>query len=200
MNDDIKKWLEEDGERFIKDIGIKKGHIVLDFGCGEGHYTIPAAKVVGREGKVYSFDKDKGALRKLEETVRRGGLRNIELINGDTKVSLRDDSLDVVLVYDVIHYEKNRKGIYEEIYRLLKPAGFLSLYPKHYREDYPLMELASLGLKGVIKEVEAAGIVLRDRFFKKCLHNGYYNECQILNFEKLSMSNPYLKYVERNTI
>jgi len=34
MEIDIKRWLNRKGEVFLKDIGIKKGDIVLDFGCG----------------------------------------------------------------------------------------------------------------------------------------------------------------------
>ncbi len=183
MKDNIRKWVEKDGELFFKSIGVKRKDIVLDFGCGEGHYTIPAAKVVGAEGKVYAFDKDKDVLRESEKTIGQFGLKNIELIEGNTKVSLEDSSVDAVLAYDVVHYEKNRKIIYDEAYRLLKPTGFLSLYPKHYKKDSPLMELASLGLEDVIKEIETAGFILRDRFFKKCLHDNYYNECYILNFK-----------------
>jgi len=184
MKNTIKKWIEKDGERFLKDIGVRKGHVVLDFGCGEGHYTIPAAKAAGEKGTVYAFDKDKNALRKLEKLAGKFGLKNIKLIHGDTKISLKNNSLDVVLVYDVIHYEKNRKAIYDEICRLLKPTGFISIYPKHCKEDYPLMELASLGLEDIIKEIETAGVVLKDRYFKKCLHDDYYNKCQIFNFKK----------------
>jgi len=36
---EIEEWLKEDGKRFFKEIGIKKGYIILDFGCGEGRYT-----------------------------------------------------------------------------------------------------------------------------------------------------------------
>ena len=54
MNADIKKWLEKDGEQFLRKIGLKEGQTVLDFGCGEGHYAIPAAKIVSNKGKVYA--------------------------------------------------------------------------------------------------------------------------------------------------
>ena len=59
MKDDVKKWIEEDGQKFLTEIGAKKGQFVLDFGCGVGHYTIPASKTVGRNGKVYALDKNK---------------------------------------------------------------------------------------------------------------------------------------------
>ena len=185
MNADIKKWLEKDAEPFLRKIGLKEGQVVLDFGCGKGHYTIPAAKVTGNKGKVYAFDKDKNVLDKLEEKMRQFGLRNIELINGDTKVSLKDNFVDVVLCFDVIHYIKNRIPMYGEAHRVLKQEGLFSLYPKHHKDDYPLMELASLKLGAVMREVEKSGFILKDRIFKECLHDDYYNKCVILNFTPL---------------
>ena len=185
MNAEVKKWLEKDGEQFLRKIGLKEEQIVLDFGCGEGHHAIPAAKIVGSKSKIYAFDKDKNALSKLEKTAKQFSLKNIELINGDTKVSLEDNSVDVVLCYDVIHYMKNRTPIYDEAYRVLKPEGFFSLYPKHHKDDYPLMELASIKLGSVIKEVGKTGFALKDKLSMECLHVDYYNACFILNFTRL---------------
>jgi len=34
----------------------------------------------------------------------------------------------------------------------LRPNGIFSLYPKHYKNDYPLMELANMELKDIIEE------------------------------------------------
>jgi len=48
MEINVKEWLNKEGEAFLEDIGIKKGDVVLDFGCGAGHYAIPAAKVVSK--------------------------------------------------------------------------------------------------------------------------------------------------------
>ena len=45
---DLRKWLEQDGVEFFTKIGLKKGQIALDFGCGAGNYAIPAAVNVGR--------------------------------------------------------------------------------------------------------------------------------------------------------
>jgi len=67
MKDEMKKWENKEGLRFLEKIGVKPGQIVLDFGCGVGHYTIPAAKVVGKNGKVYGLDKDKNSLNKLKK-------------------------------------------------------------------------------------------------------------------------------------
>lgn len=36
--------------------GIKEGSHVLDYGCGPGFCTIPAAKIVGSQGMIYALD------------------------------------------------------------------------------------------------------------------------------------------------
>ena len=45
MEKEIEKWLETKGIEFLKKVGIKPGQTVLDFGCGKGNYSIPAARI-----------------------------------------------------------------------------------------------------------------------------------------------------------
>jgi len=52
---DVKKWLKERAEIFLQDIGVEKGQTVLDFGCNEGNYTIPAADL----GKPFIYFNNK---------------------------------------------------------------------------------------------------------------------------------------------
>jgi len=47
------KTMDMEGEIFLKDIGMKRNQSILDFGYGLGNYTIFAAVVVRRMGKVY---------------------------------------------------------------------------------------------------------------------------------------------------
>ena len=67
MNDAMTKWETADGVEFLKKVGLKSGQTVLDFGCSVGHYTIPAAKVVGNTGIVYTVDKEQQALDELQQ-------------------------------------------------------------------------------------------------------------------------------------
>lgn len=182
---DVACWLKRDGKEFLKEVGIKEGQAVLDFGCGEGHYSIPAAQLVGDKGKVYAVDKDEHPLRRLLNIAEENDLKNIEVIREDTITSLESDLVDFVLCYDVIHYVKNRKPLYHELHRVLRKNGILSLYPKHLEDDYPLMELASMKLDDVIKEVEETGFSLKVRFSKELIHDDYYNQGNILNFERI---------------
>lgn len=44
--------LESQALEVLRNVGINRGQLVLDFGCGSGTYTIPAAKIVGEQGRV----------------------------------------------------------------------------------------------------------------------------------------------------
>jgi len=181
---DVEMWIKKDGEDFLKTIGIKEGQIVLDFGCGEGHYALPAAKLVGEKGKVYAVDKDKQVLDRLMQIIEENNIKNVEVIKKESIIPLENNSLDFILCYDVVHYLKDRKTVYHEFYRVLRPKGIFSLYPKHHKNDHPLSELAHMELEDVIEEVEEAGFFLQHKFFKILIHDDSYNQGYILNFRK----------------
>jgi precorrin-6B methylase 2 len=122
----------------LSELGLKTGQTVLDFGCGSGTYAIPAAEIVGQEGRVYVLDKDHGALDELVENSRRAGLQNIERIDsaGKVRIGLERGSIDVVLLFDVFHSyyfpkHSQRGRLLAEIHRILKRDGILLVYPKH---------------------------------------------------------------------
>jgi ubiquinone/menaquinone biosynthesis C-methylase UbiE len=189
MEADVKEWLKENGRLFLEDIGIREGQAILDYGCNVGHYTIPAARVAGKEGKVYALDKDMGPLNELTRMARTEGLRNVVLIHGQTaelKIRLKDESVDVVLLYDVLHYmdAAERKKIYDESHRILKIDGLLSVYPKHYKLDEPLWNLSDVELEYVIKEIESAKFHFERQLYKQLIHDNNYNAGYILNFTK----------------
>ena len=184
MKSDVEKWLEKDGVGFLKAVGVKQGHTVLDFGCGEGHYSIPAAKLVGEKGKVYAEDKDEQALHRLIRQIEKYKIKNIDVIKKELKTSLDNNFVDFIICYDVIHYLKDRKILYHEFHRILRPKGIFSLYPKHHKDDYPLMELAHIKLERILEEVEDAGFTLQEHFLKNLIHDDSYNAGYILNFKK----------------
>jgi precorrin-6B methylase 2 len=82
----------------LRQIRIKRGQTVLDFDCGYGAYTIPAAEIVGEQGRVYTLDKDKEALDALMQRGESAGLKNIDKMEtlGELEIGLTDESVDVV--------------------------------------------------------------------------------------------------------
>jgi ubiquinone/menaquinone biosynthesis C-methylase UbiE len=189
VEDDVKNWLKEEGERFLKDVGVKKGQIVVDFGCSVGHYTIPAAKIVGRAGRVYAVDKGERALNQLMKDAGSERIGNIvpRRTLSELKLDLKGKSVDVVLFYDVLHYmsPEERRRTYDEVRRFLKNGGLLSVYPKHHKSDEPLWDLADMELEDIIEEIENADFCLERKLFKKLIHDGSYNKGYVLNFRKV---------------
>jgi len=54
-------------ERILREMGIQKGQTVLDYGCGIGSFSIPAAKMVGNDGIVYALDIHPLAIKAVEK-------------------------------------------------------------------------------------------------------------------------------------
>jgi len=171
--------LEQKVIEIMQRIGIKKGHTVLDFGCGSGTYTIPVAKMVGKKGKVYALDKDKNALDNLMKKAELGRLKNVRRMatSGELRIELPDESVDIILLFDVFHRYyvpqiSDRKRLLDEIYRITKTEGFVSVWPKHMETE-------------VRGEIEAANFYLEDEFLGTLIHDNKDIEIgKVINFRK----------------
>jgi len=121
-------------EEILAEVGIKSGDTVLDFGCGPGSYTQIAAQMVQPAGKVYALDQQPLAIKRIQKMSQRAGLDNIETICSDGATDLADNSVDVILLYDVFHILSPADKILAELHRILKPTGFLSFSDHHLQE------------------------------------------------------------------
>jgi len=182
----VSKWREQSGEKALNHIGIKKGQKVLDFGCGHGNYTIPVAKLVGEQALVYALDEDKAALDQLMSEIKSMGLNNVRKLDplGKSRIGLNDESVDVVLLYDVLHYyyfskEEDRRQLLREVYRVLKPNGILSVYPTHLESH---MEPK---LDDVKREIEESNFQEEGEYIGMTMvHDDNVEEGTVLNFRK----------------
>ena len=142
MREDRATRLDRHADSVLRRIGVEKGKIILDFGCGSGTYTIPAARIACGEGHVYALDKNGKVLDELMQRARSAGLGNITRIDasGKRKIELARESVDIVLLYDVFHSHyfpqvRDRRKLLGKIHRVLKRDGFLSVYPKHMESE-----------------------------------------------------------------
>ena len=181
MYGDIQRWFKTEGARLLKDIGIRSGYVVLDLGCGRGHYTIPAAKVAGKTGRVYALDKKGTAFDKLMEKAAAMNLNNIIAVQSleELRLFLNADSLDVVLLYDVLHSyyftPEEREILLESINSLMKNYSLLSIFPKHMR---------SIEIKGIKDKLTTLGFYLESEIRAHLIHDASYDTGNILNFRK----------------
>ncbi|HXZ30619.1 MAG TPA: methyltransferase domain-containing protein [Dehalococcoidia bacterium] len=131
---ELREWLAEHASEVLKHIGVKQAQTVLDYGCGSGTFTIPSAIIVGKRGKVYAFEARSSLLERVREKAREAGLSNIETILSDSskpRIALSDKCADIILVYDVMHEIGDRQGLLQELRRVLKDDGILSVFPMH---------------------------------------------------------------------
>lgn len=146
------KWqLDRNASDFLREIGVRSGQTILDFGCGSGTFTIPAAKLVEEDGRIYAMDVDESALDELRDKVDQEGLGNIEVIETSRggKIPLGDGELDLILLVDVLHDVENRKILFEQAHKKLGPNGAIIVYPMHIGKEEvgKLAERASFKLK-----------------------------------------------------
>ncbi len=113
-------------EEEINKVDIKQGQAILDYGCGIGSYTIPIAKLIGERGKVYALDRQPLALKKVKEKAEKERLQNIHTILSDKDTGLPDESIDIILLYGVLPEIEDKDSVLRELYRVLKPSGYLS--------------------------------------------------------------------------
>jgi ubiquinone/menaquinone biosynthesis C-methylase UbiE len=119
----------------LKEVGIKLGFHVLDFGCGPGSYIIPLVKLVGESGKIYALDIHPLAIQKVKDIALKKRLTNVETILSDCQTGLPDNCLDAVLLYDAFHHLSDPDAVLKELHRVLKPDGILSFGDHHMKEE-----------------------------------------------------------------
>jgi ubiquinone/menaquinone biosynthesis C-methylase UbiE len=122
-------------KKILQEVSIKPGFHVLDYGCGPGGYVTGTAELVGESGKVYALDIHPLAVQRVQDIARKKQLTNVEPICSDCKTGLPDNSVDVVLLYDVFHGLSNPQAILAELHRVLKENGILSFSDHHMDED-----------------------------------------------------------------
>jgi len=106
----------------------QEGQIFLDYGCGTGDFTIPAAKKVGKKGKVYALDYFPRQLEIVEKRSRKEGLANIETILSNSKTGLPDECIDIIWMCDVLHEITERRAVLAELHRVLRSEGVLAIH------------------------------------------------------------------------
>lgn len=127
--------------RRINKFNIKKGMIVVDYGCGPGRYSTIFSKIVGEAGKVYAVDIHELAIEAVENKIRKRKIANIKtsLATGNDEgrynTNLPDKIADVVCALDMFFIIKKPKDFLLEIKRILKNSGVLIIDDGHQRRN-----------------------------------------------------------------
>lgn len=105
---------------------LPQGAVVADFGCGGGYFTVLLAEQVGPNGQVIAIDVLADATKETRELAATLGLHNIDYLVSDVrKTPLASNSLDVILISQLLFQNEQPALVLQEAYRLLKPTGHL---------------------------------------------------------------------------
>ena len=137
-----------------KEAGIKPGLTVLDYGCGPGSFSIAAAKMVTGTGRIYALDILPVAVDKVRREALKRNLTNIVTIQSECATGLQDGSIDVVLLYDILHGLEKPNDILAEIHRVLTPDGILSFSDHHLKPEQIESKINELGLFRLVTKGE----------------------------------------------
>ena len=150
---------EEDPDRMLAALDIRKGATVADIGAGVGYHVWRLSEMVGSGGRVIGEDIQEGMIRLMKKNIEDRKLKNVELVLGTpTDPKLPSNSLDLVLMVDVYHEFSEPVTMMRHIQEALKPDGRVVLV-EFRKEDpsVPIQPLHKMSVQEVRSELEPLG-------------------------------------------
>lgn len=122
----------------LRALGLHRGMAnVVDFGCGYGTFTIPAAQFI--HGTVHAFDLEPEMITETTRKADRASLANIKLYLRDfitDGTGLPDSSVDYVMLYNILHAEEPIR-LLAESFRILREGGSVGIMHWNYDPETP---------------------------------------------------------------
>jgi arsenite methyltransferase len=107
---------------------IKEGDLVVDLGSGAGNDCFIARHETGATGKVIGIDFTSAMIEKARKNAEVRGFNNVEFRQGDIEnMPITSNVADVVVSNCVLNLVPNKNGVFQEIFRVLKPGGHFSI-------------------------------------------------------------------------
>jgi ubiquinone/menaquinone biosynthesis C-methylase UbiE len=108
--------------------GMKPGDRIADIGCGTGFFILPAAAIVGDDGRVFAVDISENMLAETARKVAEAGLMNVEMIQSDgIHIPMDDNSVTITLFCTVLHEVADLISVLGEAIRILQVGGKINI-------------------------------------------------------------------------
>jgi arsenite methyltransferase len=149
---------------------LKEGETVIDLGSGGGLDCFLAARKVGENGKVIGVDMTPEMLDKARENLEKSRRRNVEFRLGEIEnLPCADNTADAIISNCVINLSPNKKRVFEEAFRVLKPGGRLMVSDIVLLRELP--EAIKKNAKAYINCV--SGAIMKDEYLTLLKNAGF---------------------------
>jgi arsenite methyltransferase len=151
---------------------IKAGETILDLGSGGGFDCFLAAAETGESGFVIGIDMTPTMISKARSNAVKGQYHHVEFRLGEIEhMPVANDTVDVIISNCVINLSPNKRQVFSEAFRVLKPGGRLAIsdvvasteLPEEMKQDLALYSGCMAGAS-LISELQT---ILEESGFEK---------------------------------
>ncbi len=105
---------------------LQAGMVFADIGCGEGFFSLLAAKQVGENGKVYAVDIDPKAIDRLRQKAQKEGITNVVAKAASAEETVFCEAcVDWVFYSMDLHDFEDQTKVLLNARKMIKPTGRL---------------------------------------------------------------------------
>ena len=167
--------MQENTTLLLKNLAVKQGMVIADIGAGSGYYSALLSKMVGT-GKVFAVDVEPEMIAYLNKRIKKEKLSHIiPVLSSEQKVSLPENSIDMMLLVDVYHEFSYPYEMALSMRAALKPGGKLVLVEFRFEDlSVPIKTIHKMSEAQAIKEFKAAGFT-----FDKNIDNLPWQHCMV---------------------
>lgn len=149
---------------------LKEGETVLDLGSGGGFDCFLAANKVGKKGRVIGVDMTPDMIKRARENARKGNYINVEFrLGAIEKLPVVDSSVDIIISNCVINLSPDKRKVFKEAFRVLKPTGRLMI------SDMVLLKELPDSMKNSIEAYVGclSGAIMKEEYIKAIKAAGF---------------------------
>ena len=149
---------------------LREGETVLDLGSGAGFDCFLAANKVGKKGRVIGVDMTPEMVEKARESDKKGNYGNVEFRLGEIEnLPAADNSIDVVISNCVINLVPDKRRVFVEAFRVLKPGGRLIISDIVLLKELP--DFIKNSMEAYIGCI--SGAIMRDEYIRDIKAAGF---------------------------